>query len=109
MDLNLLDITDNATQMNPELIPIDKDGFVKLDKLKEAITDQTILITVMLVNNEIGTIQPIPEIGAAHCHVLLIHIRCQFILQPVDIDKNSVQFLFIGFQCFEPFFTFRLP
>lgn len=42
---------------------VNKDGFVNLQELKEAITDKTILITIMTANNEIGTIEPIEEIG----------------------------------------------
>ncbi|MFX0099079.1 MAG: cysteine desulfurase family protein [Candidatus Hodarchaeota archaeon] len=44
-------------------VPVDGDGILQLDKLQEAITDETVLITVMYANNEIGTIQPIKEIG----------------------------------------------
>ena len=42
---------------------VDKDGLINLGELKNAITDKTILITIMTANNEIGTIQPIEEIG----------------------------------------------
>ena len=42
---------------------VDKDGIINLGELKNAITDKTILITIMTANNEIGTIQPIEEIG----------------------------------------------
>lgn len=45
-------------------VPVDEEGLIKLEELKKAITDQTILISVMHANNEIGTIQPIREIGA---------------------------------------------
>lgn len=44
-------------------IPVDEFGLIQLEKLEAAITPQTILITVMHANNEIGTIQPISEIG----------------------------------------------
>ena len=44
-------------------VPVDKDGLVSPDDIKKAITDKTILISVMHANNEIGTIQPIAEIG----------------------------------------------
>lgn len=44
-------------------LDVDKDGFISLDKLKAAIKDTTILISVMYANNEIGTIEPIAEIG----------------------------------------------
>src|SRR5204862_5048878 len=45
-------------------LPVRKDGRINLDELKAAITDKTILITIMSANNEIGVIQPIAEIGA---------------------------------------------
>ena len=44
-------------------LPVDEQGFVNLDELKAAITDKTILVSIMFANNEIGTIQPIKEIG----------------------------------------------
>lgn len=43
---------------------VDKEGFVNLEELKKSITDKTILVSVMFANNEIGTIQPIKEIGS---------------------------------------------
>jgi cysteine desulfurase len=44
-------------------LDVEKDGRVSLDKLAAAITDRTILVSVMLANNEIGTVQPLAEIG----------------------------------------------
>lgn len=44
-------------------VGVDKYGVIKLDELKKAVTDKTILITVMHANNEVGTIEPIEEIG----------------------------------------------
>lgn len=44
-------------------LPVYENGIIKIDDLKEAITDETILISVMHGNNELGTIQPIEEIG----------------------------------------------
>ncbi len=44
-------------------LDVDKDGFISLDELKAAVKDTTILISVMFANNEIGTIEPIAEIG----------------------------------------------
>jgi cysteine desulfurase len=46
-----------------KIIPVSKDGIVELNKLKKAIDDKTALISVMYVNNEIGTLQPIREIS----------------------------------------------
>jgi cysteine desulfurase len=45
-------------------LPVRKDGLVDLDDLRNAITEKTILITIMAANNEIGVVQPIAEIGA---------------------------------------------
>jgi cysteine desulfurase len=45
------------------ILPVDSDGLVDPDDVRRAITDKTILITIMHANNEIGTIQPIAEIG----------------------------------------------
>jgi cysteine desulfurase len=42
---------------------VQRDGLVDLDELKRAITDKTILVTIMMVNNEVGVVQPIAEIG----------------------------------------------
>lgn len=44
-------------------LDVDSEGFINLDDLKNAITDKTILVSIMFANNEIGTIQPIKEIG----------------------------------------------
>ncbi len=44
-------------------VPVDKEGILNVDALNEAVTPNTILISVMHVNNEIGTIQPIAEVG----------------------------------------------
>lgn len=46
------------------LLPVHEDGFVRVDELKSAIREDTALVTVMYANNEIGTVQPIAEIGA---------------------------------------------
>ena len=45
-------------------LPVDEYGMIRLEDLKNAITDKTILISIMFANNEVGTIQPIKEIGA---------------------------------------------
>ena len=44
-------------------LPVDNKGFISLDELRAAITDQTILITIMTANNEVGVIQDIKAIG----------------------------------------------
>ena len=55
-------------------VPVDENGTVKLDALEAAIRPDTILISIMAANNEIGTIQPLKEIGAiAKKHGVLFH------------------------------------
>ena len=55
-------------------LPVDRDGRVTPEQVEAAITDRTILITVMAANNEIGTLEPIAEIGKiAKAHKVLFH------------------------------------
>ncbi len=55
-------------------LDVDKEGFVDMEQLKASIRDDTILISVMLVNNEIGTIEPIKEIAAiGREHGIIVH------------------------------------
>ncbi len=80
-------------------IDVDENGVIKLDQLKAAIRPDTILISVMFANNEIGTIQPIEEIGAiAKEHGILFHTDavqayCQV---PIDVDKMHIDMLSIS-------------
>lgn len=65
-------VIEAATQLEHEgfkisYIPVDKRGLINLGKLKEAITEQTLLVSIMAVNNEIGTVQNLGEI-AKICH-----------------------------------------
>ena len=55
-------------------LDVDSEGFVDIEQLKASITDKTILISIMLVNNEVGTIEPIKEIAAiAKEHGIIMH------------------------------------
>ena len=56
-------------------LPVDHDGIVELDALRAAMTPETILVSVMFVNNEIGSVQPIEEISK-HCENGTIPRRC---------------------------------
>jgi cysteine desulfurase len=80
-------------------LPVDQDGIVKLDELEKAITPQTILITVMHANNEIGTIQPIRQIGEiARKHGITFHTDAvqTFGHIPVNVDDLNVDLLSIS-------------
>lgn len=72
-------------------LDVDEQGVVKLDQLEAAITPETILISVMFANNEIGTLQPIKEIGAiAREHGILFHTDAVQAFGQVPIDVNEM-------------------
>jgi len=69
------------------LLPVDNFGVVNIDELKKAIRDDTILISVMFANNEIGTIQPIVEIGnIAKRNNILFHTDAAQAVGHIKID-----------------------
>lgn len=77
-------------------LDVDEDGVVKLDELEKAITPETILISVMYANNEIGTIQPIREIGMiAKEHDILFHTDAvqAFGQVPINVDTDNIDML----------------
>ena len=72
-------------------IDVDKNGIIDVDKLENAITDKTILITIMFANNEIGTIQPIEKIGKiAKAHKIVFHTDAVQAIGHIDIDVNKL-------------------
>ncbi len=77
-------------------VGVDEHGIVKLDELKAAIRPDTILISVMFANNEIGTIQPIKEIGAiAREHGVLFHTDAvqAYGQLPINVDDMNIDML----------------
>ncbi|MBS7623015.1 cysteine desulfurase NifS [Candidatus Bathyarchaeota archaeon] len=79
-------------------LPVDNEGIVKMESLESSITEETILVTVMHANNEIGTIEPIQEIGQiAHEHGAIFHTdavqtagKIQIDLKKLDVDLLSI-------------------
>ncbi|MGH7294421.1 MAG: IscS subfamily cysteine desulfurase [Polyangiaceae bacterium] len=79
-------------------LPVAKDGLVDPDDVKKAITDKTILVSVMLANNEIGTVQPIAEIGKiTRDKGVLLHTdavqgigKVDFDVQKMNVDLASI-------------------
>ena len=70
---------------------IGPDGRISLEELEAAITDKTVLISIMMVNNEIGTVQPIKEIGKiAKAHKILFHTDAVQALGNVPIDVKEL-------------------
>ena len=77
-------------------LDVDEHGIVDLEQLKSAIREDTILISIMYANNEIGTIQPIREIGAiAHEHGILFHTDAvqAFGQVPINVDEDQIDML----------------
>ena len=77
-------------------VDVDENGVIKLDELKKAIRPTTILISVMFANNEIGTIQPIKEIGEiAKEHNILFHTDAvqAFGQVPINVDECHIDML----------------
>src|SRR6187399_3520968 len=73
-------------------LPVQKDGRISLDDLRAAITEKTILITIMTANNEIGVLQPIEEIGAiAKEKGILFHTDGVQAVGKVPFDVNKAK------------------
>ena len=75
---------------------VDRDGLISLDELKAAIRPDTILISVMFANNEIGTIEPIAEIGEiAKEHGVLFHTDAvqAYAQVPINVDEMHIDML----------------
>jgi len=79
-------------------LPVKADGLVDLGELEAALTDKTVLVSVMLANNEIGVVQPIAEIGAlCRARGVLLHVdavqgagRVPFDVEAMKVDLASL-------------------
>lgn len=77
-------------------LDVDEHGLVSIEKLKQAIRKDTILISIMFANNEIGTIEPIKEIGAvAHEHGIVFHTDAvqAYGHVPIHVDEMNIDLL----------------
>ncbi|NVM34850.1 MAG: cysteine desulfurase NifS [Candidatus Lokiarchaeota archaeon] len=77
-------------------LPVDNYGLIDLKDLENAITDKTILISIMFANNEIGSIEPIKEIGAiAKKHNIIFHTDAvqAFGKVPIDVNEMNIDLL----------------
>jgi len=80
-------------------LPVEKDGRINLDELRKAITPKTILISIMYANNEIGTVQPIAEIGKiAKEKGVFFHVDAVQAIGkiPVDVQKDGIDLMSIS-------------
>jgi len=77
--------------MDVTFLPVDKEGMVDPDDLEAAITDKTVLVSVMYVNNEVGTVQDIKKLAEiAHRHGVLFHTDAVQALGNVDCDVKKL-------------------
>ncbi len=77
-------------------VPVDEYGMVSVEDIENAITDDTVLVSVMFANNEIGTINPIAEIGAmCRRHKVLFHTDAVQATGavPIDVEKMNIDML----------------
>lgn len=73
------------------LLPPDSTGIINVSELEKAIDDQTILVSVMYVNNEVGTIQPVKELAkVAHDHGAIFHTDCVQAMPYLKIDVKEL-------------------
>ncbi len=80
-----------------EKIPVNKDGIIILSELEKMIKDETILVSTMFVNNEIGTIQPIKEISEiVHKKGKLLHVDAVQAVPYLNIDINGLGIDFLS-------------
>ena len=72
-------------------LPVDPDGRVRMEDLEAAMTDKTVLVSVMFANNEVGTIQPIGEIGSlCRRRGILFHTDAVQAAAQLDIDVKAL-------------------
>ena len=84
---------------NLTYVPVDETGLVHVQTIQEAITDETTLISVMFGNNEVGTVQPIAEIGRlAREHGIIFHTDAvqAFGVVPIDVSALPVDLLSVS-------------
>lgn len=76
---------------NVTYLPVDSHGMIDLDALENAITEKTILVSIMFANNEVGTIQPVREIAEiAHKHDIVFHTDAVQVVGKVPVDVQAL-------------------
>ena len=79
-------------------VGVDEDGVVKLDELREAVTDKTALVAIMYANNEVGTIEPIAEITEiAHAKGALMFTDAVQAVGAIDINLSELKVDMLSF------------
>lgn len=89
----ILDVCDYLKKDNYEitLLPVEKDGLLDLNKLEDSIRKDTILVSTMHVNNEIGVIQPIKKIGSiCTSNDVILHVDAAQSIGKIPVDVNDM-------------------
>lgn len=86
---------------NVSYIDVDNDGVILLEELKKNITSETILVSIMMVNNEVGSIQPIErilKIFEEYGHEIILHVDAVQALGkiPIDVQKMGIDLLTVS-------------
>ncbi|HJV46473.1 MAG TPA: cysteine desulfurase family protein [Bacillota bacterium] len=74
------------------ILPVDKDGMVRIEDLKNAVREDTILVSIMYINNEVGSIQPIAEIGKVlrDYPKILFHVDAVQAFGKIPVEPSKV-------------------
>ena len=94
--LNVYKNIAKKSNINVRYLPVDDNGIVLIEKLKRVIDEDTILLSCMYINNEVGTVQPIQDIGKiCHDNYIFFHVDATQAIGKVEIDclKNNIDFL----------------
>jgi cysteine desulfurase len=89
--LSLLRALERAGQIEVAVVPVDSDGAIDLDAMKAAIDDRTLLVSVMLAQNETGVLHPVDKIAdLAHARGALIHVDAVQAAGKVPLSKPAL-------------------
>ena len=89
--LTLLRALENAGVIELAVVPVDSSGAVDLDQMREAIDDRTLLVTVMLAQNETGVIHPVAKIAElAHARGALMHVDAVQAAGKIAVDQREL-------------------
>lgn len=91
--ISILNICRELSKQGFEIryVPVDRDGVIRLDRLEELVDDETVLVSIMAANGEIGTVQPIREAAeVAHEHGALFHTDATAAAGKVPLDVGEV-------------------
>jgi len=94
--LTLLRALERAGQIELAVVPVDEEGAIDLDAMQAAIDDRTLLVSVMLAQNETGVIHPVAKIGGlAHARGALLHVDAVQAAGKIPVDQRELDADFI--------------